>query len=91
VHRALAPEARCKPGSGGVHQFFTGTDREEDSAPIPTIAKGLDVQAIGEVLTAAMQAQVVSRGFRLDPFDWDCNEMNRRLADLPSEPDKDLR
>jgi hypothetical protein len=85
------PDARPgAPGSG--HQFYTGIDRDQDSAAIPTIGNGMDVQAIGKVLMTALQARIASHG--LNPgaaLDLDKDEMNRLLAKLPAEPDEKLR
>jgi hypothetical protein len=52
----------------------------------------MDVVAIAGVSMAALQAPVVSNG--VSPgraFDFDKDEMNRLLAELPSEPDETLR
>jgi len=77
------PDARHST-SGGGHQFYTGIDRDRDSAAIPTIANGMDVQAITGALIA-------SHGFSSGAFDFDKDEMNRLLAELPYEPDEKLR
>ena len=80
------------PGApGGGHQFYTGVDRDPDSAAIPTIANGMDVQGIVGVLMKQFQAQVASHGFGPAPIDFDKDEMNRLLAQLPDEPDEKLR
>jgi hypothetical protein len=72
-----------RPASGGGHQFYTGVDRDRDSAGIPTIANGADVQSIAGVLMKQLQGQVAD--------DVDKDEMNRLLAKLPSDPDEKLR
>jgi hypothetical protein len=82
------PDAR--PGlSGGGQAFFTGTERDEDGAAIPTIANGLDVQAIGAVLMEGWLARLGSSEGRR--FEFDQDEINARLAELPDEPDDSLR
>jgi hypothetical protein len=43
------PDAR-RAAPGGAHQFYTGVDRDRDSAAIPTITNGMDVQSIVGVL-----------------------------------------
>jgi hypothetical protein len=82
-----------RPGApGGAHQFYTGTDRDQDSAAIPTIANGIDVQGIAGLLMTSFQARFASHGFgSAAAFDVDKDEMNRLLAGLPSEPDEKLR
>jgi hypothetical protein len=80
------------PGApGGGHQFYTGIDRDRDSAAIPTIANGMDVRGIVGVLMKQFQAQVASHGFGPAALDFDKDEMNRLLAELPDEPDEKLR
>ncbi len=85
------PEVGPTAGGGG-HQFYTGTDRDEHSLPIPIpmITNGIDVQAALGVLMPEM-----IRALRpLDSevaVDLDTNEINRRLADLPDGPDEKLR
>ena len=83
------PDGR-QTGPGGAHQFYTGTDRDPDSDPIPTIGNGMDVHALVGVLMTQFQARLATDGFGA-PFDFDSDEINRRLAELPSEPDEKLR
>lgn len=85
------PDARGGAPGGG-HQFYTAIDRDQDSATIPTIANGMDVQGIAGVLMTAFQARVASHGLRSGAaFDIDTDGMNRLLAKLPFEPDEKLR
>lgn len=85
------PDARHSD-SGGGHQFYTGIDRDRDSAAVPTIANGMDVQAIVGVLTTQFQARVASPGFRPGAgLEFDKDEMDRLFAELPSEADEKLR
>jgi hypothetical protein len=82
----------ARPASGGGHLFYTGTDRDKDSAGIPTVANGYDVQAIGGLIMTEFQKRIANRGSNLEvPLDFDHDEINRRLAQLPSEPDEKLR
>ena len=83
------PDARHDAGGG--HQFYTGIDRDRDSAAIPTIANGMDVQAITGAFITQFQARVASHGFSPTAFDFDKDEMNRLLAELPYESDEKLR
>jgi hypothetical protein len=77
---------------GNGHQFYTGVDREPDSAAIPTIANGMDVPSIVGVLTNLLQRTVADRALNPGaPFRVDMDEMGRLLAELPDEPDEKLR
>ncbi len=76
---------------GGAHQFYTGTERDKDSPGIPTIANGMDVQAIGGMLMTMMQERIAAGAFGSQSLGFDEDEMKRRLAKLPSEPDENLR
>lgn len=52
----------------------------------------MDVQAIAGLLMTAFQARIAGQGFSPGTaFGLDNDEMNRRLAKLPSEPDEKLR
>ncbi|HSS43589.1 MAG TPA: hypothetical protein VLK37_13690 [Solirubrobacterales bacterium] len=83
----------AQPGApGGGHQFYTGVDRDLDSASIPAIANGMDVHAIIGVVMKDFQARTASHGFSFAAAsDFDKDEMTRLLAELPSEPDERLR
>lgn len=76
-----------REGPGGGHRFYTGLDRERDSGAIPTIVNGMDVRSIAEVL---MQ-QIEEAGGLLKQPEIDADETNRRLKQLPHEPDEKLR
>lgn len=81
-----------RPGvSGGGQAFYVGTCHDDDSAPIPTIGNGLDVQAITRVLFRPFQKWVARDGGGPDPSEVDASELNRRLAELPARPDEKLR
>jgi hypothetical protein len=85
------PDAR-RAGPGGAHQFYTGVDRDRDSAAIPTITNGMDVQSIVSVLMKQLQRWVADDALSSPaPFNFDKNEMNRLLAKLPTAPDEKLR
>jgi len=83
------PDAPGAPGS--AHQCYTGIDRDRDSVAIPAIANGMDVQALVGVFMTQFQAQVASHGSNAAAFDFDRDEMNRLLAELPDEPAERLR
>jgi hypothetical protein len=85
------PDARAGAPGGG-HQFYTGVERDPTSAAIPTIANGMDVRSIVEVLMTQFQTRLANHGLSSGAaFDFDKHEMNRLLAQLPSEPDERLR
>jgi hypothetical protein len=75
---------------GGGHQFYTGTSRDNSSLSLPTISGGMDIKALCDILmpsltqmSAAMQA-----GKNLEEFDKD--NINTKLANLPNKPDENL-
>lgn len=86
------PDAR-RPASGGGHQFYTGVERDQGSDAIPTIANGMDVESIMEVLTPHFLTRLADHGLgaSLTTSDEEVAELNRLLAKLPSEPDEKLR
>jgi hypothetical protein len=86
------PDAR-RPISGGGHHLYTGVDRDRDSDPIPTIGNGMDVQAIAGILMKQFQRGIADHGFAPGALDFhlDKDELNRLLADIPSDPDERLR
>jgi hypothetical protein len=85
------PDAR-RPAPGGGQQCYTGLDRDRDSAAIPTIAGGTDVASIAGRLIEHLQRRYKDRGNGRSPLlDLDKDEINRWLANLPSEPDEKLR
>jgi len=89
VWRRRPDARRGKPGA--AHQFYTGVNRDQDSAPIPTIGNGMDVQAIVGILMQQLQPRMADRGFTSGPFDFETDEVNRLLAGIPSDPDERLR
>lgn len=77
-----------RPGPGGASHFYSGTDRERADAPIPTIANGMDVVAITDIL----MGQFAGLNFdELKSLQLDEAEIERRLKQLPSAPDEKLR
>jgi hypothetical protein len=51
----------------------------------------MDVRALAGVLMEQFGARVASDGSGVAAFDFDEEEMNRRLAELPDDPDEKLR
>jgi len=88
---------RRRPGvkhlPGSAHQSYTGLDRDPNTPAVPSVANGLDVNAIVGVLTGMLSEQRGGEDF--DParvfsaFD-DVDEINRRLAEQPDGPDDRL-
>jgi len=78
--------------SGGAHAFYTGVDREPDSGEIPTVANGMDVRSIAGVSRKQFQRRLADQALGTGAaFNFDREEMNRVLGELPSEPDDRLR
>ena len=76
---------------GGGHQFFTGSARDPSSPSLPTIANGMDVSALVEVMMPhTMKMFEAMREGRPAP-ELDKDELNAELARLPDKPDEDLR
>jgi hypothetical protein len=85
------PDVR-RIASGGAQLSYSGTEREGDSPMIPAIWHGEDLQGIVGVLADEFQ----KRGSIEDLISGtaaklDIDEANRRLANLPSDPDEKLR
>jgi hypothetical protein len=91
VWRRRPGSAAAAARSAGGHCFYADIDREKDIPAIPNIGNGMDVQAIVEMLMPELQAWDPSSGAPLNPFGSDVDAINRRLAEIPSEPDEELR
>jgi hypothetical protein len=57
---------------------------------IPTISNGMDIQSIAGMLLQQLGGNLAT-GVQGTPFDIHAEKMNRRLAELPSDPDETLR
>ncbi|MGD0397897.1 MAG: hypothetical protein ABSC04_03210 [Syntrophobacteraceae bacterium] len=76
---------------GGGHQFFTGNNPDRSSPSLPTIANGMDVNALIEVMMPrTMEMFEAMREGRPAPK-WDTDDINAKLARLPDKPDEKLR
>jgi hypothetical protein len=88
------PDAQ-RPASGGGHQFYSSVERDQSSDAIPTISNGMDVEALTGVLMKQFLTQIADHGFDASlttpESDEEVAELNRLLAELPSEPDEKLR
>jgi hypothetical protein len=84
-------ESVHKGGGAGGHQFYTGTIRDSSSLPLPTIANGIDAEAISGVLISLMikRSEAMRAGEPVKDLDKD--ELNAKLARLPNKPDENLR
>lgn len=82
-------------GGGGAQQSYTGTTRDSDSPTLPTIANGMDIQAIVSVIVPHMMPQMSANFDTMlagEPLkDLDVDELNAELGRLPDEPDENLR
>ena len=87
---------RRRPGvkhlPGSAHQSYAGLNRDREMPGVPSVANGLDVGAIFDVITELFSAQRSKADF--DPaaaLSALPDELNRRLADQPEWPDDRLR
>jgi hypothetical protein len=78
-------------GGGGGHQFYTGTTRDTNSPSLPTIANGMDVQAIISATMPHMSKRLEAMLAGEPAKDLDEDAINRALARLPDEPNENLR
>ena len=99
VHR-LASDATVGPNSivawryregglhkgGGGYQFYLDNQRDLGSSAIPTVSRGLDTQALIDVLVTQFLADM-----NADNPAQDIDAINERLRNLPDEPDESLR
>ena len=78
---------------GGAQQFYSGSQRESDHAPLATIATGMDVRALVSIIARPMFERMRLRKEGEPPpiFDIDQDRLNAELALLPDKPDEDLR
>jgi hypothetical protein len=76
---------------GGGHQFYTGVDRESGGGSIPAIANGMDVRSLVSVLWDTHVPEMRRALLAREEPRLDQDEVNRRLAALPSDPDDKLR
>jgi hypothetical protein len=82
---------------GGGHQFYTGTTRDGVSSSLPTIANGMDVHALNEVMMPLMtkhlseMLEAQRSGQAAKEMELDKDKLNAELARLPDKPDENLR
>ena len=75
---------------GGGHQFYNGIERERDSAALPTIGSGMDIQALIQATMPFVMAQMSSLEDGGGALEIDRDEINAVLAQLPHKPDETL-
>lgn len=75
---------------GGAHQFYNGVEREGDSAALPTIGNGMDIQALIQATMPFMMAQMSSLKEGGGAPELDREGINAVLAKLPDKPDETL-
>jgi len=76
---------------GGGHQFYDGTTRTDDTGSLPTIANGMDVQAIAQTLMPHLMKQMNTLRSGAQGIELDIAKLNSELAKLPEQPDERLK
>lgn len=76
---------------GGRHQFYDGTKRTGDSGALPTIANGMDIQALVQAMMPHMMAQMSALRAGGPANELDATKLNADLAKLPEHPDENLK
>jgi hypothetical protein len=76
---------------GGGHQTYTRTVRDGNILSLPTIATGIDVDALVEATTPHMLKQLASLGTGKPAALLDIAALDAALAKLPDKPDERLR
>ncbi|MCZ6718844.1 MAG: hypothetical protein O6944_06820 [Gammaproteobacteria bacterium] len=77
-------------GGGGL-QFYTGTTRDASSMCLPTIANGMDISALANMLMPQVMANFEAMLAGEPAIEPDKDEINAELARLPDNPDEKLR
>jgi hypothetical protein len=65
------PDAPRGARTGGGHQCYTGITRDRESAAIPAIANGMDIQAIVGIYWEQLQRGIGAHGFSPAAHDFD--------------------
>jgi hypothetical protein len=76
---------------GGGHQFYDGLIRAQDSATLPTIGNGMDIQSLVQAIMPRMLEQLAGMRDGQPPEEIDTAALNAELAKLPDDPDEDLK
>lgn len=75
---------------GGGHQFYENTKRTDDSCALPTIANGMDVQAIMQVTMPHIMELFSKQLLSGQEGDLDVAKLNSELANLPRHSNEEL-
>jgi hypothetical protein len=76
---------------GGGHQFYDGTQRTGDTGALPTIANGMDLQALVQITMPHMVAQLDAMRTGGTARELDTVKLNAELSRLPEHPDEHLK
>ena len=76
---------------GGADQFYTGATRDTSSSGLPIIGCGMDVRALLDFMTPRWMKQFEAMRAGQPALEWDKDEINTELAQLPDKPDEHLR
>jgi len=76
---------------GGGHQFYTGTIRDSSVPCLPTIAGGMDIQALLSVEMPRFNKRLAAMLAGEQPVEENKDAINAELARLPDKPDENLR
>lgn len=95
VHRGTADKSvgpRCivawqGKNSGGGHRFYTDAKPDDDTPALPTIALGMDIEAIAGMMMRRIKENMASGRPMLD---MNVDELNNEAARLPTGPDEKL-
>lgn len=76
---------------GGGHQSYTDGLRDANSPSLPTIANGMDINALVGVMMPRMMKSFEAMRAGEPAKEFDKDELNAELARLPDKPDEQLR
>jgi len=76
---------------GGAHQFYEGTRRTSDSSALPTIANGMDIQALIKAMQPHIFRQMEALRTGAPSPELNVTELNAELAKIPERPDETLK
>lgn len=76
---------------GGGHQYYSGKSRVRDAGPIPTIARGLDVNAVINAVLPSFLKKIEGWPEIQSDQELDVDAINAELSRLPTDPDENLR
>lgn len=81
-----------KSGKGGsAHRFFTAEAQDPSSLPIPTIGNGSDIRALLQVIRPHFERMFADMRAHRPAHEFDRDQINAELAQMPDDPDETLR